>query len=586
MVSNMGLDEIISRKKYLFSIEGLGSLWLSLATTLIETRFLIAKLMTISSTSIILFPNVLSMILAYVSSVVALPLILSWIPGAMKELAKIYRKFAETSCFPFRLPKLKARLALIGIAIPISSLCIVIAVISSNVVLALAGFIPIAIALTIMLTPIYVANEHRKKVEVELPWFATLLDITESVGANIKFVSDRLRKTGLLPSIAKELDSIFRDYKLRSPSYIDSILKRADLTPSPRFARFLRGYAIRIRSGSSVSQWLRMWLLEEFMRSEFSYRLFSERASLMISQVAIGIYIFIPVIMAALGTLTSSIIMLVPILGTPALIMLAYATRPKTLDRIDYRSVALALVACVATSVTSYPWLKYYSALLGWVMAIILCTRPNLQLREVKALQRDSYELLNAVTELRRIGLSIPSALRKIANETKFDKTTRKRLEDVLRLYELGIPLSETIKYVPTPSFMFKFVIFALGVMHESGSKDTSAIQRLLETLRRIDVLEENARKVAMLFDVLAIATMGIVVWIAKTMNSILSSTIKYLPIATSLASSQLALMISIALLGYSLVSTILRTGHLVFEYRHLILVVIALLAILALTLF
>ncbi len=580
-------ESAISKRKYLFSLEGLGGLWISLAIMLIETKVLLDAISS-RATALVKPSALFPLLLSYIASAICLPLVLAWIPGALKELSRVYRRVAERTCSPFRLPKLRTRLAIIGFSIPVSSLCITLSIVFRNPLIAIAGFAPTIIAALIVATPMLLISEHKKRVENELPWLAVLLDLSESVGAGIKFLSDRIRRTRILPAIAREFDAISRDSKLRSYSYIDALIKRSELTPSPRLARFLRGYATRIRSGSDIVQWLRMWILEEFMRSEFSYRLFSERASIMISQLAIGIYVFIPIVVATLGAFSSSAILLIPIIGTPALVALAYAIRPKNLDSYDRRFLALSIALCIATSIALYPVIRSYSVIIGWLVGILACLKVDSQIRECNTLRRDSFEILNHVTELRRLGLSIPSALRSIIKTVKLSSVTRKRLEEVLQLHELGLSLTETTRYVGTPSFLFKFVIFSLGIMHESGSSDTSVIQRLLETLRRIEVFEDSSRKVALFFDVLAIATIAIVVWIAKVVTSI-TTFIMSSPASTlklSLVSPQLCLLIPIALLGYSLVSTILRSGCIAFELRHLAFLAIALIAVLSLTLF
>ncbi|NPA97189.1 MAG: type II secretion system F family protein [Crenarchaeota archaeon] len=582
------IESMLAKNRYVLSLEGLGGLWISIATTLLETKFLV-DFISRETPSRTLSPDMLSMLLAYIASVIGLPLVLAWIPGALKELSKMYRAFAERSCLPFRIPKLRTRLSLLGFAIPISSLCVVASIVLSNPLLALAGFVPTLIASLVILAPVVALGEHRRRIDTELPWFAVLLDLSESVGAGIKFLGERIRRTRILPAISKELDAIARDARLRSSSYIDSLMRRADLTPSYRLSRFLRGYASRLRSGSPIVQWLRMWILEEFMRSEFSYRMFSERASIMISQVAIGIYVFVPVVMAALGALSSPLMLIVPVVGTPALIALAYAIRPKTMDCIDRKHIVLPAILCIATSIMLFPLLKGYAVIAGWLLGIVAGIKAYSQVRECSMLRRDSFDILNYVTELRRIGLSIPSALKQISKESKLHKISRRRIEEVLQLHELGVPLTETIRYVRTPSFMFKFVVFSLGIMHESGASDPSVIQRLLETLRRIDVLEESSRKVALLFDALSVATIGIVIWIAKTLAGIVSVTSTYTLAATLQVfpvAPQLSLLIPIALLGYSIVSTILRTGAPIFELRQVAFLAIALLAVVALTLF
>lgn len=562
----------LNPRRYLLSLEGLGSLWITLSVAIVETIFVIKKIENVHSIASLFSPSLIPLLLAYLSSVVALPLTLASAPRALVELSKVYRRVAEKAAKPFSLSKLRSKVALLNITIPLTSLCLIAAMAMNNVVLALVGFVPLLLALMIVLSPMHIAVEHSKRVELELPWFAILLEICEYVGAGFKFLSDRIRNSRLLKAIARELDAIDRDSKLRSASYIDAMIRRSETTTSCRFSRFLRGYATRIRSGANVTQWLRLWILEEFMRSEFNYRLFSERASLLISQLAIGIYVFIPIVIATLGSASPSFMYLVPLFGTPALIALAYVVRPRNLDEVS-KGIAIASHVClIATSIALYRVISSYAIVAAWLIATLISYKLWLEVRAISASRRDASEVLNEIVELRRLGVSIPNAFKKLINHPSISSYTRTVLENVVKLHEMGVPLTETVKYIKTPSFLHKFMVFSLGLMHESGSNDVSVIHRLLELLRRVLVMEESAKKISILFDALAVATMMIVVWISNTLTTFSKSlmTAYALNTLSVFASANLQLLIPISMIGYALVSTVLRYGTPIYEVRHL----------------
>lgn len=578
------IEELIERKRFLFSLGGLGSLWITIGVTIVETFVIIKRIEGIHGIMSLLNPYILTILLAYLASVIALPLTLASVPEALKELSRMYRRVAERSGTIFRISKLRSKVVLLNVTIPLSSLCLLIALSLGNAFVALAGFVPLVIALLILLAPLCTTIEHSRRIELELPWFAILLEICEYVGAGLRFLSDRIRTTRILKAIARELDAIDRDSKLRSSSYIDAMMRRSETTTSSRFSRFLRGYVTRIRSGADVVQWLKLWILEEFMRSEFSYRLFSERASILISQLAIGIYVFIPIVIATLGSASPSSMYVIPLLGTPALIALAYVVRPRTLDAFDTKSLILSHIVLIATSIALYKFLGCYSIIVGWIAAIMSSFNLWREARASVAARRDVSEVLNEVIELRRLGVSIPSALRNIIYSSSLSPSTKTVLENTIKLHEMGVPLTETVKYLRTSSFLHKFVVFSLGLMHESGSNDVSAIHRLLELLRRMLVMEESAKKISILFDGLAIATMFIVVWISKTLATIskLFQSSAFVSVA-AFATLQLQLLIPISMLGYALVSTVLRFGIPMYELRQLIFVAITLAALLML---
>jgi len=574
----------VIKSSRILGVEGLGALWISIAVLVLETKILFIdnSLCIYSLSQLLQSPRYLAIYLTYGLSVVFVPLLIVLAPSILRELTLIHRTVAERAASAVRLSSLRSRLGVVIVSIPIASLSLFYGMIHDSLPIMLVGCAPLFVLAMIVAEPFIKVSEHRKAIEMELPWFAILLEIVESIGAGVGFLVERLRASRLLRAIAKELDVIDRDSKLYYLSQIDAFLSRASRTPSTRFARFLAGYATRLRSGINVVTWLREWIREELMRSELVHRIFSDRASMVIAQLAIGVYTFIPLIMASLGELTPLATVLIPVLGTPALVVMAYALRPKSLDHVDSKRSALSFAIIAFVSLALYNAIGPYSLILGWLAAILLSIRTYRELRECEVLGRESYDILRDLIEYCRMGVSITSALREIAKSGALSPITRSRLQEVLKLVDMGVPLTQTVKYIRTPSFTFRFTIFSLGLMYESGVVSPETIHRLIETMKRIELSLESVKKLATMFDMFALGNVGIVVWIYKTFKSFspLLAT-RYASMAIgAVPGTALALMLSISMLGYSIISTILRRGFIAFEPRHILFAALSALAI------
>ncbi len=552
-------------KRYLYSLDGLGGLWLSISILVIETLIILLgpQPLRITSVESIVKPTPQSLVLVtYFISVFAVPALFAWRTGISRELADVQRYYAPKALVPIRISVLKKRISLVIVFIPLSTLSILIGLLYSIPYLYLVSLLPILTLMYMMLRPHFATYRHRSQVEQELCWFIVLLTLSESVGAGWGYLSRRLTESNILPAIARELRVIDRDAKVYFPSHIDAMIHRASVTPSERFGRLLAGYASRIRSSSDVVSWLRAWLYEEFMHLELSFRLFAERTVSLVGQLALAIYAILPLISIGLATVMDlNLVTSIAIIATPLLTALAYALRPHTMDRLNLRSLIASYLVLITVAIALYPIIGVFSLVLGWCLSLIPSFKLYLELREVDSLQTESLELLRDILELRRSGYSIPTAIRYLSRSPSYSPAMRKYLAKVAQLLELGTPLTRIVNLIKSPSFMFKYTLFSLGFMQECGGGNLEAIQHLYESLRRMNALINSVKKTSLFFDSFAIANSVIVVLISKLISG-MCTTLSLLPtLLTKPEPTSIALLLLVAALGYSTISTTVRRG-------------------------
>ena len=519
-------------------------------------------------------PQALILIM-YLVSVFAVPSLFAWRANISKELADIQRHYAPKALIPVRISELRKKIGLILISIPLSVLFTLIGLIYNINYLCLLSLVPVAILVSLILRPYFAIYRHKTMLDRELCWFLVLLTVAESVGAGWKYLSRRLIESRILPATARELEVIERDSRIYFPSHIDAVLHRSNLTPNERFGRLLAGYASRIRGGGNVLSWLYSWLREEFVRLEFSYKLFAERIASLIGQMGLAIYAIFPLISISMASVAGlDIVVYIVILATPLLTMVAYTLRPRIMDRVSLIPSILSFVLLISIATLLYRLIGPLSLVLGWCLALIPSLQLYAKIRECEVLQMESVEFLREILELKRCGYSIATALRYIAKMPTYSSTLRKYLIKIVQLIDLGIPLTHIATFIQSPSFVLRYTLFSLGLIHECGGGNLEAIQHLYESLKHMHTLLNNAKRASLFFDVFAIVNTIVVMVISRLLMRLSSVSLALTYSLPSIALSKISsvtisLILLISALGYSVISTTVRRGIPLIEPRQ-----------------
>ncbi len=555
-------------------IEKLYGLWIALVCLVIEAVLLLNVLKVFSKPLNCILGDRLTLmtLILFVTTAIFVPAFLAQIDSLHSEVLAIYRKYLPRALSRMSVKNIRRTILLFLILVPLTSVAITIAVASRIPILCIVCVIPVLIFALLLLMPIVLVRIHAAAVDRELLWFAIMLSIVESAGANISFVIKKLKEAPILKWISKEVIAIDRDSKLYFSSCIDAVMHRASVTPNERLARLFAGYASKIRSGGDVVSWLRAWISEELMRIEFQYRLFSERMAVVVGQLALAVYAFIPLVMAALSYLSSlSILMIVPVAATPAMVLMAYAIRPSIAERPSLRPCIIPLLALVSISILLWTYLGWMSIAVGWAVAIILSVNSYRRAVTAFRLGREGLELLRDVAELQHSGYTVLSALRMLSSSTKFTRDMREVLQGAVNLMEKGESLTAIACRYKNRSSTLSYILYVLGLIHECGSMSSEAIYSFYEVMRRIVALEDSVKKISFIFDAFAIANGFVVVWVKNVVEkmSVYASLAGSIVTFTSPCTAMLISLITISMLGYSLVSSTIRIGIPIFEPRQ-----------------
>ncbi|MEM1896218.1 MAG: hypothetical protein QXD93_00805 [Ignisphaera sp.] len=547
---------------------------LVLFIVILETVILVININDVKVSSFYEFlhnPNKLGIYLGYILSVILLPFVSVASLNVIKSIRDIYRSLAVKS---LRFNSIEVAIKYMNILItmlPLALLLMVTGIIFRLYIFTLFSLVPLIFLGYIIVKPFADVYEHSKNIENELKWFLILMIVTESVRANIGFLIDKLKRTPILSAITKELIVVNRDYLLYLPSYIDSFIHRARHTPNSRLSSIFTGYASRLRSGGDIVSWLRSKLGEELTISEFSAKLYSERISNIFGQIMLALYALLPLVAISTYALNITAVILLNTVATPLLVFIMYTIRPKSLDVFPMKHLFITLTVMVLSSLLLYAFIGSTSLAIGWVLALILSHKYRSILKEISILEKDCIEIMKLMVELRRNGYDVAKAIEYIISTNTINETTKRKLRLALTMLHQGVSLTETSMKIPTHSFLFKFTLFTLGLVHECGGGDPEVFQVVYEYMNRISTLQNTIKKISTLFDIFALVNTVLIVWIWKTLMP-LHASLSYMGIGSvfGVDINMLYLLIYSSLLGYTMVSSTLRIGLPITEFRSI----------------
>ncbi|MEL9940043.1 MAG: type II secretion system F family protein [Ignisphaera sp.] len=502
-----------------------------------------------------------SLLCSYIMTLFGIPALISWSSDAARNIVNLYRRYSIMSLTSLDESKIRVGINVLFVVISISLFMVILSIIYRTPILSIASFVPLFVFIFILMKPVIDVKHHSSSVDAELKWFMILLLVVEYVGSGIDFLVKKISRSNLLRHISRELSVIKRDALLYFQSYVEAIIQRAKTTPSEKLKRILLGYAMRLREGGDVVAWLKTVLGEELIKWEWETKIYSERVALIVLQIAIAVFVLLPTLVVAIPIISWRIAIMAVILATPLLCIIAYATRPKSLNRISSSMLLTPLIVLGVTSSLLFIYIGSQGIVLGWIIASIASINVNKQLKEIETLDRESLEILKMAAELKKHGYEIPRALSIIANSTSISAKTSRLLKHINSIVESGHGFDEAIAVVSSPSFQFNFVLLLLGLMYESGGGDEEAIQTVYEYLYRYKAYESNIKKASYIFEFFAVANLAIILWVWRTLHPMFASNILQFVAITLLPNSAIALIIVVSLIGYSLVSSIIRSG-------------------------
>jgi len=513
-------------------------------------------------------------IVALLLTVVLVPLLSSKLNVDLltQDYIETFRKQLAASLSLRDLGHVKRVFIVMLILLPLSTLAGFAAYAYGLLLLSVASFVPIALTFAVIVKPLIDVEEHKSKIDKELPWFVLFLYISEGSEIGINHLLRRLHETGILEAVGREVGAILKAATLYERSIPDAMLARSVITPHKRFSRILHNYAHRLRSGSSPYEWLQTALSEELMQLEYRQKMYSERVLSTLIQLALGGFVLAPFMMSLAGApITASLS--VAVLLYPISIALIKFSKPVThsepFTRIKFTSFATA--SALALVLLTLPR-DYIMLLAAACLAFIVFV--EISIRRIEKVNEEAVELVRIVADYVRSGSSILRALENAL--PSLSSTTRAVLRKVLTEMRNGVPLTKVARRYADRYRFLAYSLFALGLVAESRAEKATILYIVYDSFKRIKSIADAASKAMYLFDAISVAAILLLSWGFSSISSITAGATGLIALPFVLSPADMRMIILVASFMYSSLSTYGRRGLLGLDLRGSILFAIS----------
>jgi len=507
---------------------------------------------------------------ALLLTVVLVPLLTSKLNVDLltQDYIETFRKQLAASLSLRDLGQVKRVFIVMSMLLPLSTLAGFAAYAYGFLLLSAASFAPLMLAFAMIVKPLIGVEEHKSKIDKELPWFVLFLYISEGSDVGINYLLRRLHETGILEAVGREVGAILKGATLYGRSIPDAMLARSLVTPHKRFSGILRNYAHRLRSGSSPYEWLQTALSEELMHLEYKQRMYSERVLSTLIQIALGGFVLAPFMLSLAGA-PAFISLAVAALLYPVSIALIKFSKPITYSEPPTRIKLASLVVASALALGLLVLPRNYTPLLvaaGLASAVLI----EMNVRSVEKVGEEAVELIRIVADYVRSGSSILRALENAL--TSLSGATKAILRKVLTEMRNGIPLTKVARRYADRYRFLAYSLFALGLVAESRAEKASILYIVYDSFKRIKSIAEAASKAMYLFDAISVAFILLLSWGFSSVSSVTASAAGLIALPFALSSTDMRMIILAAAFMYSSLSTYGRRGLLGLDLRGAIL--------------
>lgn len=232
----------------------------------------------------------------------------------------------------------------IGVVVLLSSIELT-AKIAVIAIVAITPILTLALGLSY---PSIKADDRRKRVETELPFFASYLSAMAIAGIDVMSALERIASLKVFEGVRREAQLIVRDVRFLGKNPLDAIESNAVNHPSPIYRDLMLGYSATVKIGGNLVSYLEAKTNDIFKSRIEELKVMSERLAMYTELyiilaviVSISFYTFYAVNAMFSGSGSSSLVQLLAFsflflpLSTIVILFLADRTYPKTPVKIS-----------------------------------------------------------------------------------------------------------------------------------------------------------------------------------------------------------------------------------------------------------
>jgi flagellar protein FlaJ len=372
-----------------------------------------------------------------------------------------------------------------------------------NPIISFLMFVPLIALIIPKFNLILKKSERRDATKDELPFFCAYAMIYQAVGKTLPDALIKASRTNVFRQIARE-GGIVNKHLMVGEDDITSLSKVARDHPNQGFRTLLLGYTSVLNSGGDLMRYLEDKLKDFIEEMKFRWNKYVEDASNIAEMILMILFIFPTLLMAgafimpgeSIAIITMFTLFGIPILFT-VMFMMVMSAQPKTHDKIQV-PVIMPIVGGIASTIPLYLTGivdRFTAIAVGLtVVAGVNGLYALKQLREISSIDNMLPRFLRDITEYRKMGYDLVSAIITTSEEVRYSKVLDKHLDYIATQLRLGRRMRDIIEEVEMRSMLEIIVFELLSVGIEEGEIKPSQLEMLIDFISAVNRVKRETR--------------------------------------------------------------------------------------------
>ena len=411
-------------------------------------------------------------------------------------------------------------LCLMGSAVALSSLLVLFAFITTNmlflILMPLASIPP----LIPMLIQRIKQSSQRQGVEDELPFFSLLASALSHAGLSLARAFNVIVNSGIFKALSVEALLMRKESLFVGGDPITAMANYAQRHPSKAFSSLILGYTSILRSGGDVVKYLEEKTRELFAMLKEKWSNFVNHVSIM-GEAMLALFLLTP-LMTSMTVLVfaselNEVMYELLIFGVIPLLAIAvtwamHIMRPQ--ESFEYKPSikVIALSISLLTSSFIALYMVFNTSLtLSTIVSVLLFATPLTVSYEVNKARNQSIEselarFLRYLGENKKLGIPLLLALERSQRE-RYNKHFTNFIRGLLSKMKLGLSLYQSVLAMKVKSRICKTIFFILDHLIASGGGSPATFEILASYTDEYQKHRAKVKKSLSLYSLLGYAT-------------------------------------------------------------------------------
>lgn len=360
-----------------------------------------------------------------------------------------------------------------------------------------------------------VAGDRKRSLEEETPHFAVYATVMQSSNVGMyRAMLDAMKHRDVFRQVGKESSIAWRAAALGSADPVQAVEEVGKSSTNPKFQNLLLGYTSEVRSGGDVGGFLEAKTAEYLRDARARWKHYTDAVGTL-GEVFLTVLFVLPMLTLTTTFLAPASAMAFARLflcaGIPSIVAVGVLTvrgiQPKSYDQFDSSAplaIAIAVLVGAGLHLGGAPaWCVVAGIIAAGALAYGILI--EWEVREIGEHEEGVLRFLRDVTEYHKMGSDLPTAIRRLAQEGKYNPPFASLLKNVAGQLAGGI-LPDEVR-VRTRSWLTKISFFHLLQLAKVGGYSPRSLEMLTEFMSEVKWQKSEAKRAMGLYRVLALFT-------------------------------------------------------------------------------